>query len=89
MVKGFVIERRSHHVTHVLLQEGHLWVRRDVVIPISAVTTFEGGIQLDIPRSAVQSLPLVAARTRCSVGILQVGDRTCDRGTDEFDASPG
>ena len=59
MVKGLVIERRSHHVTHVLLQEGHLWGRRDVAIPISAVTTFEGGIQLDIPKSAVQSLPLM------------------------------
>ena len=58
-VKGLVIERRSHHVTHVLLQEGHLWGRRDVAIPISAVTTFEGGIQLDIPQSAVRSLPLV------------------------------
>ena len=59
MVKGLVIERRSHHVTHVLLQEGHLWGRRDVAIPISAVTTFEHGIRLDIPKSTVQSLPLV------------------------------
>ena len=59
MVKGLVIERLSHHVTHVLLQEGHLWGRRDVAIPISAVTTFEGGIELDMPKSAVQRLPLV------------------------------
>ena len=58
-VKGLVIERLSHHVTHVLLQEGHLWGRRDVAIPIDAVTTFEGGIRLDMPKSAVQSLPLV------------------------------
>ena len=41
MVKGLVIERRTHHATHVLLQEGHLWGRRDVAIPIRAVTTFE------------------------------------------------
>ena len=59
MVKDLVIERLSHQVTHVLLQEGHLWGRRDVAIPISAVTTFEGGIQLDMPKSAVESLPLV------------------------------
>jgi hypothetical protein len=58
-VEGLVIERLSHHVTHVLLQEGHLWGRRDVAIPIHAVTTFEGGIQLDMSKSAVQSLPLV------------------------------
>ena len=59
MVKGLVIERRTHHVTHVLLQEGHLWGRREVAIPIGAVTTFEGGIQLNMPKAAVKSLPLV------------------------------
>ena len=59
MVKGPVIERLTHHVTHVLLQEGHLWGRRDVGLPISAVTTFEGGIRLDMPKSVVGTLPLV------------------------------
>ena len=58
-VKGLVIERPSHHVTHVLLQEGHLWGRRDVAIPIGDVTTFEGGIQLHMTKSAVHDLPLV------------------------------
>ena len=58
-VKGLVIERQSHLVTHVLLQEGHLWGRKEVAIPMSAVTTFKGGIQLDLSRSAVQHLPLV------------------------------
>lgn len=62
MVKGLVIERLSHYVTHVLLQEGHLGGRRDVAIPISAVTTFEGGIELDMPKSAVQRLPLVVIK---------------------------
>ena len=59
MVKGLVIERRTHHVTHVLLQEGHLWGRRDVAIPIRAVTAFEGGIQVNMPKATVQNLPLV------------------------------
>ena len=60
IVKGFVIERRTHHVTHILPQEGHHpWGRRDVAIPIRAVTTFEGGIRLNMPRVTVQNLPLV------------------------------
>ncbi len=59
MVKGLVIERRTHQVTHVLLQEGHLWGRRDVAIPIGAVTAFEGGIQVNMPKATVQNLPLV------------------------------
>ena len=37
-VQGLVIDPRSHHVTHVLLQEGHLWGRKEVSIPISSVT---------------------------------------------------
>jgi hypothetical protein len=59
VVKGLVIERRTHHVTHVLLQDGHLWGRRDVAIPIRAVTGFEGGIQVNMPKATIQSLPLL------------------------------
>jgi hypothetical protein len=59
VVKGLVIERRTHHVTHVLLQEGHLWGRRDVAIPIRAVTAFEGGIQVNMPKANIQNLPPV------------------------------
>ncbi len=59
VVKGLVIERRTHHVTHVLLQEGHVWGRKEVAIPILAVTGLEGGIHLNIPKTAVQRLPSV------------------------------
>lgn len=59
VVKGLVIQRRTHQVTHVLLQEGHLWGRRDVAIPIRAVTAFERGIQLNMPKATIRSLPLV------------------------------
>ena len=59
-VQGLVIDRTSHHVTHVLLQEGHLWGRKDVVIPISAVTGIEGGdITLTLTKQEVQDLPAV------------------------------
>ena len=59
-VQGLVIDRTSHHVTHVLLQEGHLWGRKDVVIPISAVTGIEGGdITRTLTKQEVQDLPAV------------------------------
>ena len=56
-VQGLVIDRRNHHVTHVLLQEGHVWGRKDVAIPISAVTGVKGGIRLNITKRQVQDLP--------------------------------
>jgi sporulation protein YlmC with PRC-barrel domain len=58
-VEGLVIDPRSHHVTHVLLQEGHLWGRKEVAIPISAVTGVDDGIQLNITKREVQDLPPV------------------------------
>jgi uncharacterized protein YrrD len=58
-VKGLVIDRTSHHVSHVLLEEGHLWGRKEVAIPISAVAGFDKGIQLNLTKDQVQDLPAV------------------------------
>ena len=46
-------------MTHVLLQEGHLWGRKEVAIPISAVTGVDDGIRLNITKQQVQDLPPV------------------------------
>jgi sporulation protein YlmC with PRC-barrel domain len=58
-VQGLVIDPGSRHVTHVLLQEGHLWGRKEVAIPISAVASTADGIQLKITKQEVQDLPPV------------------------------
>ena len=59
-VQGLVIDPGSHHVTHVLLQEGHLWGRKQIAIPITAVTAVgEDGVQLSITKQQVQDLPPV------------------------------
>jgi sporulation protein YlmC with PRC-barrel domain len=56
-VEGLAIDPRNHHVTHVLLQEGHLWGRKQVAIPIGHVTSLQEGIRLDISKQQVQDLP--------------------------------
>jgi sporulation protein YlmC with PRC-barrel domain len=58
-VQGLVIDRGSRKVTHVLLQEGHLWGRKDVAIPIGAVASTSDGIQLTITKHQVEELPPV------------------------------
>lgn len=58
-VQGLIIDPRDHHVTHVLLQEGHLWGRKQVAIPISSVGSTSNGIQLKITKQEVQDLPPV------------------------------
>lgn len=58
-VQGFLAGPGDDRVTHVLLQEGHLWGRKEVAIPISAVTEVQDGIRLNITKQQVESLPPV------------------------------
>ena len=57
--QGLVIDPSNNHVTHVLLQGGHLWGRKEVAIPIGAVTRVDDGIGLSITKHQVQDLPPV------------------------------
>lgn len=58
-VQGLVIDPASHRVTHVLLQEGHLWGRKEVAIPIRAVTRVDDGIAVSLSKQQIQDLPSV------------------------------
>jgi sporulation protein YlmC with PRC-barrel domain len=58
-VQGLVIDTSDQHVTHVLLAEGHLWGRKEVAIPISAVARVDDGIRLKMAKHDVQDLPTV------------------------------
>ena len=60
-VEGLVIDPLNHHVSHVLLQEGHLFDRREVAVPIGAVivTRVEDSVQLNITKQQVENLPPV------------------------------
>jgi sporulation protein YlmC with PRC-barrel domain len=59
-VEGLVIDAGDRHVTHVLLQEGHLWDRKDVAIPVSAVDKVdEVGIKLKLTKEQLKGLPPV------------------------------
>ena len=58
-VQGFLVDPGDHRVSHVLLQEGHLWGHKEVAIPVSAVTGVEDGIRLNITKQQVENLPPV------------------------------
>lgn len=58
-VQGLVIDPQNHHVTHVLLQEGHLFGRKNVAIPITDVVGFDDGIRLKLTVEQVRDLPRV------------------------------
>jgi sporulation protein YlmC with PRC-barrel domain len=56
-VQGLLVDPDDHRVTHVLLEEGHLWGRKKVSIPVSAVTGVANGIQLSLTKKQVEDLP--------------------------------
>jgi sporulation protein YlmC with PRC-barrel domain len=58
-VQGFVIDPTDHHLTHVLLDEGHLWGKKRVAIPISAVKDVDDGVRLTLTKAEVGDLPPV------------------------------
>jgi sporulation protein YlmC with PRC-barrel domain len=58
-VQGLLIDPRDNHVSHVLLQEGHLWGRREVAIPITDVASVDDGVRLKTTKDEVLRLPPV------------------------------
>ncbi len=59
-VHGLVIDPKDHHVTHVLLGEGHLWGKKEIAIPIGAVKDVTAyGVRLNVTRDEVRDMPPV------------------------------
>jgi sporulation protein YlmC with PRC-barrel domain len=56
-VEGFVVDPADNKVTHVLLQEGHVWGRKEVAIPVSAIVSVDAGIRLNLTKQQVEDLP--------------------------------
>ena len=59
-VRGVIVEPGGRQVTHVLFGAGHMWGRREVAIPIGAVTKIGTLlIHLSLTRHQVKDLPPV------------------------------
>jgi sporulation protein YlmC with PRC-barrel domain len=58
-VQGLVVNSADHRVIDVLLAEGHLWGQKRVLIPISAVTSVDDGVRLNLTKDEVRDLTSV------------------------------
>ncbi len=62
-VDEFLVDPRTGHITHLVLREGHLWTRRDVTIPITAIDYLaDDHVYLKLDKRAVAALPSVPVR---------------------------
>ncbi len=58
-IEGLVINPSDHQVTHILLAEGHLWGKKRVAVPITAVKRVGAIIRLNLTKDEVEALPPV------------------------------
>ena len=58
-VAGLIVNAADLHATHVLLAEGHLWGRKQVAIPIGAMTRHDQEIRVDLTKQQIEALPPV------------------------------
>jgi PRC-barrel domain protein len=60
-VQGLVIDPSDHHVTHFLLDEGHLWGAKRVAIPIGSVEKVDpaDGVCVSLTKDEIRDLPPV------------------------------
>jgi sporulation protein YlmC with PRC-barrel domain len=62
-VDEFLVDPGSGQITHLALREGHLWGRRDVTIPVSAIDRIEDDIvYLKLDKAAIAALPAIPVR---------------------------
>ena len=59
-VDEFVVNRRSEHITHLVMREGHLWEQREVTIPVSYIARIDDdAVYLNIDKASIAALPTV------------------------------
>ena len=60
VVGEFLVEPASGHITHIVLEEGHLWGKKDVTLPVSAIDRVEQDtVYLKLSKKDIGSLPAI------------------------------
>ena len=66
-VDEFVINPENGHITHLVMREGHLWGKKDVTIPLSAMGELrEDTIFLKLDKHQIETLPIFPVNRRWS-----------------------
>ncbi len=69
-VDEFVVNPENGHITHLVLREGHLWGRKDVIIPVAELAatdkTGDDTVVLKLNKRQIESLPTFPVHRRWS-----------------------
>ena len=62
-IDEFLVEPLSGNFTHLVLREGHLWGKRDLTLPVTAIDRVEGGVvYLKLDKEKVKALPAIPVK---------------------------
>jgi sporulation protein YlmC with PRC-barrel domain len=57
-VDEFLLNAEGEHITHLVMREGHLWGKKDILIPISAIDHLDQDkVFLKLNKREIESLP--------------------------------
>ena len=57
-IDEFVVNPENDHITHLVMREGHLWGKKDVIIPLSAMgNTHDDTVFLNLDKHQIEALP--------------------------------
>ena len=66
-VDEFVVNPENGHISHLVMREGHLWGKKDVIIPVSAMgDTHDDTVFLKLDKHQIESLPTFPLHRRWS-----------------------
>ncbi len=64
-VDELVVNAENDHITHLVMREGHLWGKKEVIIPLSAIRdTVEDTVFLKLNKHQIETLPAFPIRRR-------------------------
>lgn len=58
VVDGLIVDPNSNVITHLLMQKGHLWGKKDVALPVATIGSVDADtVYLKLDKAAVKALP--------------------------------
>jgi uncharacterized membrane protein len=73
VVGGLISDESGKAVTHLILQEGHLWGKKEVALPLAAVDRVEGDtVYLKLDKKAIEQLPMLPHKRKYVEGEAHV-----------------
>ena len=62
-IDEFAIDPKNGEITHLILREGHLWGKKELALPVSAIDrVFDGVVYLKLDKQTVEKLPTIPVR---------------------------